>query len=93
MYVVGYPECILRVFPCIPNREVKPLVVAISVGVVLHEERVVIGHVFLTKSALQIAALKARIEDWMVEWEGFFIVGFVVEVFEGFKVVIFVMFA
>ena len=52
MYIVGYPECILRVLLCISDREVKPLIVAIGIGVILHEERVVIGSVFIKKGAL-----------------------------------------
>lgn len=52
MYVVGYPEGILRVFPCISNREVKPLIVAISVGVILHEESVMIRCVLIEEGAL-----------------------------------------
>ena len=52
MYIVGYPEGILSILLCVSDREVKPLIVAIGIGVILHEERVVIGSVFIKKGAL-----------------------------------------
>ena len=93
MYVVGYLKGVFRVLPRIPNREVKPLIVAVCVGVVLHEESVVVRCVFVEEGALEVAALETRIEGEMAGREGFLVDGFVVEVFEGFKVVIFVMLA
>lgn len=59
MYVVGYVEGILRVFPCIPNREVEPLIIAICIGVILHKESVVIRCVLIEEGALKVPALEA----------------------------------
>lgn len=58
-------EEILGVFAGVPEGEVKPLIVAESVGIVLHEEVVLLPAPF-AESAVQVAILELGIEQQVV---------------------------
>jgi hypothetical protein len=61
-YIIGDFKCVLGVLLGIAQREVKPLIVTICVGVVLHEEHILILTLLLLVRAQQVSTLKTRIK-------------------------------